>query len=741
MKKILWIFCMAGMMVFILAGCSGSAQKGQQDGDASAGDGSAGGIEGGVGVSSIVSIKDAYYYSLLENDAGDIVAFANASSGIASEDAPAVAWKSSDRGGTWEELLYQPEGLQDGCELQAGTLRVGEEGLEAFAVFSEPAEEAEERVSRLFRITENACEEFEAGEAFEQLGDAVWNVSFVNGHVVSLAGAEQCVLYDTKQQKAVKSLSYNSYEVGFLPMTKQFIVYGKKIVHCLNAETLEEEEADKSLQEFFAAMYQENGDEVFPPMCTYKDTIVCLTTEAVYEYKEGKTVRALSVPEMLNGGKCFNGMFPLCKGRDNAYYTSAIVEKQIDLIRIEEDKETEKDVFSIYSLTQNECLSQIARLFQQENPELKVEIRVGMEGEAALTRTDAIKQLNTEMMAGGGPDIVIMDGLSVEKYVGMGLLHPIKLEQKEGRCFKNIIETYQKDGALYALPIGFWLYAVQGTADVAFKDASPEGVCQWVLANADKAGLEGYEYTYGFHAYAQFTQFLYDVYANSMVKDGAADRNVLKAYMDSCGKLAEGSGQSLTEEECFTSSILSGAVEVHYNEGVEISAGMVMNATDLAALNIERRNGAAEYSLYPMYQPCGIIAVNANTKQDAIAQKFAAFSLGDSAQKISANYFQPVVVERFHDIAQKGEAGEELDSILTEISLDGEEESFMVCRPTEGEAASMEQEVEGIGNVFTDDAVLRDIVMESLLSYLSKTVTLDDAVSSAENRINLYLGE
>ena len=44
---------------------------------------------------------------------------------------------------------------------------------------------------------------------------------------------------------------------------------------------------------------------------------------------------------------------------------------------------------------------------------MKVELRVGMEDEAALTRTDAIKQLNTELMSGRGSDLIVMDGLSV----------------------------------------------------------------------------------------------------------------------------------------------------------------------------------------------------------------------------------------------------------------------------------------------------------------------------------------
>ena len=73
---------------------------------------------------------------------------------------------------------------------------------------------------------------------------------------------------------------------------------------------------------------------------------------------------------------------------------------------------------------------------------MKVELWVGMEDEAALTRTDAIKQLNTELMSGSGPDLIVMDGLSVEKYTDMGLLLPLDVNVSDDRCFENIAKTY-----------------------------------------------------------------------------------------------------------------------------------------------------------------------------------------------------------------------------------------------------------------------------------------------------------
>ena len=121
----------------------------------------------------------------------------------------------------------------------------------------------------------------------------------------------------------------------------------------------------------------------------------------------------MSVPDTVHGGNSFSGMSPICKGNQNTYYLSALSAGETTLWRIEPDPEKETAAFTIYSLTKSPAVTQTAMLYQQEHPELKVELRVGMEDEAALTRTDAIKQLNTELMSGSGSDLIMMDGLSV----------------------------------------------------------------------------------------------------------------------------------------------------------------------------------------------------------------------------------------------------------------------------------------------------------------------------------------
>ena len=59
---------------------------------------------------------------------------------------------------------------------------------------------------------------------------------------------------------------------------------------------------------------------------------------------------------------------------------------------------------------------------------------------------------------------------------------------------------------------------LQGPTDPASEIGSPSKVGQWILKNADQAGLSGYEYTADYHAFSQYTQFLYNVYAENMIQ-------------------------------------------------------------------------------------------------------------------------------------------------------------------------------------------------------------------------------
>lgn len=80
----------------------------------------------------------------------------------------------------------------------------------------------------------------------------------------------------------------------------------------------------------------------------------------------------------------------------------------------------ETRLLTVYSLEENPTVRQAVSQCMLEHPELEVEYEVGMQ--EGLEKEDAIKQLNTRLLAGEAPDVLILDGLPVDSMVEQGLL-------------------------------------------------------------------------------------------------------------------------------------------------------------------------------------------------------------------------------------------------------------------------------------------------------------------------------
>lgn len=119
----------------------------------------------------------------------------------------------------------------------------------------------------------------------------------------------------------------------------------------------------------------------------------------------------------------------------------------------------------VYSLEENERIRYAAQLFQKENPTVLVKYETGMDGDNAVSREDAQRKLNTELLAGDGPDLLVMDGLDVEQYAGKGVLRKLDdilapyMEDK--LVYENIVNSMRmtEEGAVYALPMTVWVPA------------------------------------------------------------------------------------------------------------------------------------------------------------------------------------------------------------------------------------------------------------------------------------------
>lgn len=116
--------------------------------------------------------------------------------------------------------------------------------------------------------------------------------------------------------------------------------------------------------------------------------------------------------------------------------------------------------------------------YEAKHPNITIELQY-VEAEDAQLEAELEKYrtaINAAMLSGKGPDLLALDMLPSEKYVGQHLLADLsgRLMQdpsfKSGDFFNNILENSQTKGGLYGMPLNFFLNVLIGD-EAAIKQA------------------------------------------------------------------------------------------------------------------------------------------------------------------------------------------------------------------------------------------------------------------------------
>lgn len=114
---------------------------------------------------------------------------------------------------------------------------------------------------------------------------------------------------------------------------------------------------------------------------------------------------------------------------------------------------------AIYSLEENGRIRYAGRLFQKEHPDVLVSYETGMDGDNAVSREDALKNLNTRILAGEVPDVIILDGMDMERYADKGILKELDAllapYEEEGVLYRDIVEGMRmtEQDKIYGVPM------------------------------------------------------------------------------------------------------------------------------------------------------------------------------------------------------------------------------------------------------------------------------------------------
>jgi ABC-type glycerol-3-phosphate transport system substrate-binding protein len=170
------------------------------------------------------------------------------------------------------------------------------------------------------------------------------------------------------------------------------------------------------------------------------------------------------------------------------------------------------NTLTVFSLHESKTVRAAIIAYQQKHSSVKINYEVALEDNAgSQTAQDVIKTLNTEILTGKGPDVLILDGLPIDSYIQKGMLEDLTPLVTVDGMEENIRKAFSKDEHIYAIPAGIRLPALFGQEDILKKCTSLEGFLQ-LVKGSDKPVIS-------FQDLLDVFDFLYSSGASDLVRD------------------------------------------------------------------------------------------------------------------------------------------------------------------------------------------------------------------------------
>ena len=422
---------------------------------------------------------------------------------------------------------------------------------------------------------------------------------------------------------------------------------------------------------------------------------------------------------------------------------------------------------NVYSLKDNDFIKQAAVLFQKKYPDVYVNIETGMSGDDSVTDTDALKVLNTEIMAGTGPDVLLMDGVSENTYIEKGMLEDLSGVLKDDDILSNIKDAYTKeDGSIYTMPVKFGIPMIEGNKDIiaGITDLTTE-------ADAAESQKDSYGKLKFFSDFAMSPSYLIQgtIDYNTpawMNEDGTLKEDALKEYLEQVNRIWQTQKNAIEETkkayqmgDDWANSDRSGYTNIAGSitdllvKVNTVSAGGLLSPKGLVSMDSAKKvdqdldyrllNGQSENCFYPR----SIVGISAKASEKEAAEKFVEFLFEEESQRASNDEGLAVNSKVYEDMdywKMGKSSGDTIGSIGASYDTEDGNTTQIVMDEIIPEDEAI-QNIIDLGKTLTVPAksnqIIRNAVAESGEKYLNGETSLDDAVKAIMQEVNLYLSE
>lgn len=430
-----------------------------------------------------------------------------------------------------------------------------------------------------------------------------------------------------------------------------------------------------------------------------------------------------------------------------------------------------ENMLEVYSLKDDDNMRQAIAAFQSQHSDIFVSYEIGMPEGSSVTREDAVKKLNTEVMAGTGPDLLVMDDLPIESYAEKGLLLDLTdyLEEYDAAepLFGNIIDALKIDGKAYMVPASISLPMMIGEDKYVSNTTKLSDLADAVenlrkeKPGEDITGISGPR-----GVMKRFAPVSEPVWIGD---DGKIDRQILGEFLEQCKRIHDAQMDSLDEETVQMYEERDESIMEYYGMDVDkleweisqdlfsmiagsaylISGWVTSGYTWITATSIERAEGFGNYKAVPMqgqcsevFKPNTLLAISAASGQPDMAKEFMNFFLSEQVQ---SNYAAFPVNQGAFDIQFTPEEGYvSEDGGYTYLSMsdkNGMRMSYVGYWPTDEQLAAFKDQLASLKTAYIPDSMLEDAVFEQGVAYIQGDLSLEQALNEIDKKVSIYMAE
>lgn len=429
-----------------------------------------------------------------------------------------------------------------------------------------------------------------------------------------------------------------------------------------------------------------------------------------------------------------------------------------------------EEQLSIYSLEEDYTVRQAVSMFQKQNPGVYIRYEVGMTGDDGVTAEDAIKNLNTKILSGNGPDLIVLDGLPRKSYEQKGILGDLTEIEKEltgeKSLFPNLVDAFRKEEGLYCLPVRFRIPLLVGPDAVTDKVSDLSGLADAVeqLRKENPSG----EITGLFTEEQVLSVLGLSSSAAWLDEKGEIDEKELADFLTQAKRIyqAEIAGYDETElQEKIEESVnmsgqyadLVGEEDLESASGEALGIAMGLQRLGLGALcridsdfdiigTLENQETDFGWQLWQGqmqkgFLPSTCLAISSGSMDKELAVQFFRFFFDRELQDLELPSGLPVNQASFDSLNQKSEEDDETITGLMAEGADGEIFSLEIKDASEEQFERLKSMAQSLENPCISDSIIKKTVLESGAEALNGNVSVEEAVAEIVKKAAIYLAE